>query len=240
MSLPHEIRDMIYFQALVTDYVLYSEGFKEYVRGDLVLLAIIARHSLSPSLLSVCKTINAEATPIFYGKNTFALPENKSREPSPFTSQATLIRRLVVYLPSAGFYTTWKYGSPWKIQPLLDSWRVMLGNLTLFTNLEVVEIDVSQLCDAAFNIQYVEGYEENLHGEYSREGKPTALKYMAGQILSDLSAALAPSSGKRKPSQRLKLRVMGAFDWELKTICETWEELGTELKELPADDDGNL
>lgn len=230
MRLPREIRDMIYVHALVTDYVLCFGGYNVHVPGNLVLLAIMARLSLSISLLSVCKTINAEATLIFYGKNTFALPGNDLSELSPFTSRATLIRRLVVNLPSAGFHTSWKCGSPWKIQPLLEFWRVMLRNLTLFTNLDVVEVNVSELCDAAFNIKYVEGYKESVHGERPRKGKPTSLKYIAGQILSDLSAALAPSSGRRKPSERLKLLVTGAFEWQVKAIRERWEELGAESK----------
>jgi len=241
IDLPPEIRDIIYVQALVTDQILYFEGFKEPNRKDLVLLAIIARRSLSISLLNVCKTINAEATPIFYGKNTFALPEIESRMPSPFTSQATLIHRVVVSLPSAGFYTTWEYGSRWKIQPMLDVWKVMLRNLTSFTNLDMIEVDASELCDAAFYIKYMEGYKESLHGRSSHEGLPTSLKYIASQILSDLSVALAPSRGERKPRNRFKLRVTGGFEWERKAICEKWEELGAEyVKKSPADDDDIL
>lgn len=241
LYLPREIRDMIYVHALVTEQILYFEGFKEPILKDLVLLAIIARQSLSIPLLNVCKTINAEATPIFYGRNTFALREIESRKPSPFTSQTTLIHRVVVNLPSAGFYTTCQYGSHWEIQPLLDLWRVMLRKLQSFTNLDMVELDVSELCDAAFHIKYAEGYLESLHGRSSHEGSPSSLKYMAGQILSDLSAALAPSRGERKPWNRLKLRVTGGYEWERKAICEKWDELGAEyVKKLPADDDDIL
>jgi len=142
-------------------------------------------------------------------------------------NQATLIRRVVVHLPSAGFHTTfrgfhttWQFGPRWKIQPLLDLWRVMLGKLVSFTNLVAVELDVSELCKTAFYIHNMEGYKESLHGKGSNKGSPTSLKYMAGQIPSDLSAALAPSRGERKSSNRLKLRVKGGLEWECKAICE--------------------
>lgn len=237
MDLPREIRDMIYVHALVTGQVMYTKVFKDHIRVDHMLSTIPARLLLSIPLLNVCRTINAEATPIFYGKNTFALPEIESRSSSPFTKPATLIRRIVVNLPSAGFHTCWRYGLNWKIQPLLDAWRVSLRNLASFTNLDVVEFDVNELCDAAFYIDYMEGYEESLHGRSSENGSTTALKYLAGQILPDLSAALASSRGEREQWNRPKLRVTSSIEWQQTAICKKWEELGAEhVKNSPMED----
>ena len=234
LDLPREIRDMIYVYALVTDRVMYSKTFNNHIQGHHMLLAILARLLLSIPLLIVCKTINAEATPIFYGMNTFALPEIESKKLYSFTNPAALIHRIVVNLPSAGFHTTWEYGSRWKIEPLLDAWRVMLKNLASFTTLDLVEVDVSALCDAAFYINFVEDYRESLHGRSSGDGSPTALKYLAGQILPDLSTALAPSRGERTPGNQLKLRATSPFEWQRTAICERWEELGTwDVKKSP-------
>lgn len=242
MDLPREIRDMIYVHALVTDQHLFFGSIEESeIGGDLMFSALFAPYSLSMTLLNVCKTIYTEATLIFYGKNIFALPDIESKMPSPFISKASLVRRVVVILPSAGFHTTWKYASLWKIQPLLDAWRVMLRNLASFTNLDVVEVDVSELCDAAFYIEYVEGYKESLHGKSTHNGSPTALKYLAGQIMPNLSAGLAPSRRERESGNQLNLRVTGRFEWQRKVICEKWEELGADYVEtFPTDDDDSL
>lgn len=238
MDLPREMRDMIYVHALVSDHAMCFEGINRQAREDPVLLAIFARCALPISLLTVCKTINAEATPTFYGKNTFALPEIGSKIPSPFTSQARLIRRVDVDLSSAGWYSTWRNDWHWKIQPLLDTWRVMLRNLASFTELDVVEVDARELCLAAFYIDHVEGYNGISHGKNTYDPCPKPLKCLAGQILPELSAGLAPSRGKRKSRNQLKLRVIGGSEWHRNVICEEWKELGGEYsKDVPAEND---
>ena len=68
MDLPQEMRDIINVHASVTDNLLYIEGSRQYLSRTLLT-------GFETGTYIICKVINTEATPIFYGKKTFVLPD---------------------------------------------------------------------------------------------------------------------------------------------------------------------
>lgn len=102
-AFPREIRDMIYGYALVYHHVLNIEGSPSQVRKALLPRAYMGAYITPVALLGVCKSINGEAAPIFYGRNTFALPDVEIKKHSPFVRQAALFRRIVVDLPGNSY-----------------------------------------------------------------------------------------------------------------------------------------
>ena len=67
MDLPREMSDIITVHTSVTDNLLYVEGSRQYLSRTLLT-------GFEMVTYIICKVINAEATPFFYSRKTFALP----------------------------------------------------------------------------------------------------------------------------------------------------------------------
>ena len=89
MDLPREIRDMIYAEGLIFNSFLVAEREQRRRPYDPPLTPA------STALLQVNKTVNTEATTIFYALNTFKLSYDAAYgRPSIFTTHATRFRRV--------------------------------------------------------------------------------------------------------------------------------------------------
>lgn len=109
MDFPREVRDMIYAEALVSNQVLIVKGEcggypnNKYGSDD-----NFQYFDPTLALLQVSKTINSEATPIFFGINTSKLsPLPGLGRPSVFTKYAPLFRSVVVELFNKYYDKCW-------------------------------------------------------------------------------------------------------------------------------------
>ncbi|KXS99073.1 hypothetical protein AC578_6973 [Pseudocercospora eumusae] len=98
--LPRELRDLIYEQVLVSGTVTIQAEEKFERRGS-----VVHRHGFlvtgPPAFLATCKQIRAEATKIYYSRNTFAItvaPENMSMPIKWLTSIRPRHRRLLQHI----------------------------------------------------------------------------------------------------------------------------------------------
>lgn len=217
---------MIYGHALVSNDALYIDGSEEHLSESRTRYykGLLGGCSESIALLSVCKAINAEATPVFYSKNWFVLPDLAISKHSAFNTHAKLFRYVIVDLPfSDDCYDTME-DNRINIQPLLAIWRPVVANMRGLTGLHAVDFWVGEICDAAYAVCDV-AYQSS-----SDEDRLTYLRYMAGQILEDLTVALGPSISNEETLGQLRFRVsgIGLDDDELEAICEAWKELRPE------------
>ena len=194
MDLPHEIRDMIYVQALVSEKSLLKE--EEEAEQDLDPRRN-PRKPASTALLQVGRTLNNEAKVIFYSLNTFRLSSSYSisGKPSIFNSHATLFRRVLLELFID--QTTWEqrhYIPDRNPTAKLDSgialvniWQKQIRSLAPMINLQSLEFKDLGLLDLDWGL--------------CRRGelKNMALEDVAAHYLMPELLAIFPSAIQEEP-----------------------------------------
>lgn len=143
LDLPREIRNMIYVEALDSSHILYAIKEEIYTSQSEAHTA-----SIATILLQVNKQINAEATPIFFGRNFFKMsfypPLDK---PSVFTSYPqrfrSIVLRLELYVLAVCFPRYGIYGSHSKKKT--DIWRYQIRTLAPMVNLQFLQLDINDV-----------------------------------------------------------------------------------------------
>ena len=112
LVLPREIREKIYFYALVRPYDLisYPTEWQLKERAKLIQDNLIERGAPIMALLATCKHIQSEGNTVFYNRNRFRLPNTDidnamDASRSVFVQYKSDIRHISVSFDSRDLYT---------------------------------------------------------------------------------------------------------------------------------------